>query len=78
MGYREVSIKGVNKFKFINDKMQNWRILPFYKPTENNKLEHQKVRRDTKWQENIWRNKGWNIFKYDGKYQTASTAQREP
>lgn len=35
MGYREVSIEGVNKFKLINDKMQTWRIWPFYKFTTN-------------------------------------------
>lgn len=37
MGYREESIEGVNKFKFINDKMQTWRILQYYAPTKNNK-----------------------------------------
>lgn len=35
MGNREKSIEGVNKFKFISDKMQTWRILQFYVPTKN-------------------------------------------
>ena len=37
MGYRAESIEGVNKFKFINDKMQIWRISQYCAPTKNNK-----------------------------------------
>ena len=30
MGYREELFESVNKFQFINDKMQSWGLLQFY------------------------------------------------